>query len=101
MPPYGGYPRPMFNGNQPRPPFPGYQARPPFPGNQTAPPFVGNRPPFNSNTNAFSPPVNTENAPLLQTGVNNASGLPYPTEKNAMPQPNFDQPPPSYSDLKN
>ena len=72
MPPYGGYPRPMFNGNQPRPPFPGYQARPPFPGNQTAPPFSGNRPPFNSNNNAFSPPVNTENAPLLQSGVNNA-----------------------------
>jgi hypothetical protein len=103
MPPYGGYPRPMFNGNQPRPPFPGYQARPPFPGNQTAPPFAVNRPPYNNNnnTNAFNPPVNTESAPLLQTGANNANGLPYPTEKNAMPQPNFDQPPPSYSDLKN
>jgi hypothetical protein len=99
MPPYGGYqPRPMFpgSGNQPRPPYPGYQARPPFPGNQPNSQYPGNQPSYNG---GIIPPIKPENAPLLQNGSNN--GLPYPTEQSAMPQPNFDQPPPNYSDLKN
>lgn len=102
MPPFGGYqPRPSFpgSGNQPRPAFPVYHTRPPFPGNQPPVPFASNQPPYN-NPNVYVPPINAENAPLLtQSSPNN--GLPYPTEKSAMPQPSFDQPPPSYSDLKN